>query len=115
MNDFEIPIRHFWIAIHPFHSVPRYHEVCRWAGLIVDDQLSRADQHIDMPGRPALLPGNPAAKLPVRAGPNALAIHKATHNRALDTKQRHGKRERQSLSLKQSEGLGWELGGKTTP
>src|ERR1700722_6330821 len=100
MNNFEILIRHFWIAIRPFHSVPRYCEVCRWAGFIVDDQLSRADQHIDMPGRPALLPGNPAAKLPVRAGPNALAIHRATHDRPFDSKQRHEKREGKSASLK---------------
>ena len=88
MNEFEILMRHFWIAIHPFHSAPRYHEVGRWAGLIVDDQLSRADQHVDVPGRPALFPGNPAAKLPVREGPEAATVHKTTHDRAFEGEKR---------------------------
>jgi hypothetical protein len=82
MNEFEILIRYIWIATHPFHSASRYHEVGRWAGFIVHDQISRSDRYVNV-SRRAGLPLNAAAKLPVRAVADAVTVHKATHERAI--------------------------------
>jgi hypothetical protein len=88
MNQFEILIRYFhWIAPHPFHSAPGYHEVGRWAGFIVHDQISRSDQHVNV-SRRAGAPLNAAAKLPIRTGPEAVTAHKATHERAFEGEKR---------------------------
>jgi hypothetical protein len=88
MNEFEILIRHFHgIATHPFHSAPGYHEVSRWAGFIVHDQISRSDRHVNV-SRRAGARFNVAAKLPVRTGPEAATVHKATHERAFEGEKR---------------------------
>jgi hypothetical protein len=88
MNEFEILIRHFHgIATHPFHSAPGYHEVGRCAGFIVHDQISRPDRHVNA-SRRAGAPLNVAEKLPVRAGAEAVTVHKATHERALEGQKR---------------------------
>ena len=88
MNEFEILIRHFHgIATHPFHSAPGYHEVSRWAGFIVHDQISRSDRHVNV-SRRAGARFNVAAKLPVRTGPKAATVHKATHERAFEGEKR---------------------------
>ena len=88
MNEFEILIRHFHgIATHPFHSAPGYHEVGRWAGFIVHDQISRPDSHVNV-SRRAGAPLNLAAKLPVRTRPEAATVHKATHERAFEGEKR---------------------------
>jgi hypothetical protein len=88
MNEFEILIRYFdGIATHPFHSAPRYHEVGRWAGFIVHDQISRSDPHVNV-SRRAGAPLDAAAKKPVRTGPEAVTIHKATHERAFEGEKR---------------------------
>jgi hypothetical protein len=88
MNEFEILIRYFHgIATHPFHSAPRYHEVGRRAGFIVRDQISRSDWHVNV-SRRAGTPLNAAAKLPVRTGPEAVTVHKATHERAFEGEKR---------------------------
>jgi hypothetical protein len=88
MNEFEILVRYFHgIATHPFHSAPGYHEVGRWAGFIVHDQISRSDRHVNV-SRRAGAPLNAAAKLPVRTGPEAVTVHKATHERAFEGEKR---------------------------
>jgi hypothetical protein len=88
MNEFEILIRYFHgIATHPFHSAPGYHEVRRWAGFIVHDQISRSDRHVNVPCR-AGAPLNAAPKLPVRTSPEAVTVHKATHERAFEGEKR---------------------------
>ena len=88
MNEFEILIRHFHgIATHPFHSAPGYHEVGRCAGFIVHDQISRSDRHVNV-SRRARAPLNVAVKLPVRTGPEAVTVHKATHERAFEGEER---------------------------
>jgi len=88
MNEFEIHIRYFHgIATHPFHSAPGYHEVSRWAGFIVHDQISRSDRHVNV-SRRAGAPLNVAAKLPVCTGPEAVTVHKATHERAFEGEER---------------------------
>ena len=79
MNEFEFLVRYFHgIATRPFHSAPGYDEVRRWAGFIVHDQISRSDRHANV-SRRAGAPLNAAAKLPVRTGPEAVTVHKATH------------------------------------
>ena len=89
MNEFEILIRHFdRIAAHPFHSAPGYHEVGRWAGFIVHDQIARSDRHVNVPRRTGARLDD-AAKLPVRAGPEAPTVHKATHERAFESEKRN--------------------------
>jgi hypothetical protein len=89
MNEFEILSRHLHgTNTHPFHSASGYHEVGRWAGFIVHDQLSRSDRHVNVSGR-AGAPLNVAAKLPVRTGPEAVTVHKATHERAFEGKKRN--------------------------
>jgi len=88
MNEFEILTCYFHgIATHPFHSAPGYHEIGRWAGFIVHDQISRPDRHVNV-SRRAAAPLNVAAKLPVRTGPEAVTVHKATHERAFEGKKR---------------------------
>jgi hypothetical protein len=88
MNEFEILIRHFdRIATHPFHSAPGYHEIDRWAGFIVHKQISRSDAHVNA-SRPAGARLDAAAKLPVRTGPEAASVHKATHERAFEGEKR---------------------------
>ena len=88
MNEFEILIRYFpGIATHPFHSASAYHEVRRWAGFIVHDQISRSDRHVNV-SRRAGAPLNAAAKLPVRTGPEAVTVHKATHEHAFEGEKR---------------------------
>jgi hypothetical protein len=88
MNEFEIFIRHFnGIATHPFHSAPGYHEVGRWAGFIVHDQISRSDAHVNVSARAGARLDD-AAKLPVRAGPETATVHKATHQRAFEREKR---------------------------
>jgi hypothetical protein len=88
MNEFEILIRHFHgIDTHPFHSAPGYHEVGRCAGFIVHDQISRPDRHVNV-SRQAGAPLNVAAKLPVRTGPEAVTVHKSTHERAFEDEKR---------------------------
>jgi hypothetical protein len=88
MNEFEILICHFLrIATRPFHSAPGYHEVGRWAGFIVHDQISLSDQHVNV-SRLAGAPLNGAAKLPVRTGPEAVTVYKATHERAFEGEER---------------------------
>ena len=88
MNEFEILIRHFLrIATHPFHSAPGYHEVGRWAGFIVHDQISRSDRHVNVSCQAGALL-NAAAKLPVRTGPEPAAVHKPTHDRAFEGEKR---------------------------
>jgi hypothetical protein len=88
MNEFEILIRHFHgIATRPFHSAPGYHEVGRWTGFIVHDQISRSDRHVNV-SRQAGAPLNFAAKLPVRTVPQAVTVHKATHERAFQCEKR---------------------------
>ena len=88
MNEFEILIRYFrGIATHPFHSAPRYHEVGRWTGFIVQDQVSRSDQHVNV-SRRAGASLNAAAKFPVRTSPEAVAVHKSTHERAFEGEKR---------------------------
>ena len=88
MNEFEIRVRYSQrIATHPFHSAPGYHEVGRWAGFIVHDQNSRSDRHVNV-SRRAGAPLNAAAKLPVRTGPEAVTVHKATHERAFEGEKR---------------------------
>ena len=88
MYAFEILIRHFHgIATHPFHSGPGYHEVGRWAGFIVHDQISRSDRHVNL-SRRTRVPLNAAAKLPVRTGPEAVTVHKATHERPFEGEKR---------------------------
>ena len=85
MNELEILIRHFrGIATHPFHSAPGYDEVGRWAGFIVHDQTSRSDRQVNV-SRPAGALLNVAAKLPVRTGPEASTVRKATHERAFES------------------------------
>jgi hypothetical protein len=88
MNESEILVRYFHgIATHPFHSAPGYHEVGRWAGFIVHNQISRSDRHVNVsPRAGATL--NAAAKLPVRTGPEAVPVHKATHERAFEGEKR---------------------------
>jgi hypothetical protein len=89
MNEFEIHIRHFdGIATHPFHSAPGYHKVGRWAGFIVHDQIARSDRHVNMPCRAGACLDD-AAKLPVRAGPEAATVYKATHERAFEGEKRN--------------------------
>jgi hypothetical protein len=88
MNEFEILIRYFHgIATHPFHSSSGYHEVGRWAGFIVHDQISPSDRHVNV-SRRAGTPLNAAAKLPVRTGPEAVTVHKATYERAFEGEKR---------------------------
>jgi hypothetical protein len=88
MNEFEILIRYLHgIATHPFHSAPGYHEVGRWAGFIVHDQISRSDRHVNV-SRRAGASLNAAAKLPVRTVPEAVTVHKATHERAFEREKR---------------------------
>jgi hypothetical protein len=88
MNEFEILVRYFHgIATYPFHSAPGYHEVGRWAGFIVHDQISRSDRHVNV-SRRARAPLNAAAKLPVRTGPQAVTVHKATYERAFEGEKR---------------------------
>jgi hypothetical protein len=88
MNEPEILIRYFHrIATRPFHSAPGYHEVGRWAGFIIHDQISGSDRHINV-SRRARAPRNPAAKLLVRTGPEAATVHKATHERAFESEKR---------------------------
>ena len=88
MNESEILVRYFHgIATHPFHSAPGYHEVGRWAGFIVHDQISRSDRHVNV-SRRAGATLNAAAKLPVRTGPEAVPVHKATHERAFEGEER---------------------------
>jgi hypothetical protein len=88
MNEFEILICHFrGIATHPIHSAPGYHEIRRWAGFIVHDQISRPDRHVNV-SRRAGAPLNVAAKLPARTGPEAVTVHKATHERAFEGEKR---------------------------
>jgi hypothetical protein len=88
MNEFEILIRYFHrIATHPFHSAPGYHEVARWAGFIIQDQISLSDRHVNVSCRTGT-PLNLAAKFPVRTGPEAVTVHKATHERAFEGEKR---------------------------
>jgi len=88
MNEFEILIRYFHgITTRPFHSAPGNHEVGRWARFIVHDQISRSDRHLNV-SRRAGAPLNSAAKLPVRTGPEAVTVHKATHQRAFEGEKR---------------------------
>jgi hypothetical protein len=88
MNEFEILIRHFFrIATHPFHSAPGYHEIGRWAGFIVHNQISRSDAYVNVSCR-AGARRNIAAKLPVRPGPEAATVDKAAHERAFEGKKR---------------------------
>ena len=88
MNEFEILVRHFQgFATHPFHSAPGYHEVRRWARFIVHDQISRSDWHVNLSDR-AGASLNAAAKFPVRTGPEAVTVHKATHERAFEGEKR---------------------------
>jgi hypothetical protein len=88
MNEFEILIRHLHgTATHPFHSAPGYYEVRRRAGFIVHDQISRSDRHVNA-SRRAWAPLNAAAKLPVRTGPEAVTVHKATHERPFEGEKR---------------------------
>jgi hypothetical protein len=88
MNEFEILVRHFpRIASHPFHSAPGYHEVGRWAGFIVHVQISRSDRYMNV-SRRAGSRLDVAVKLPVRSGPEAATVHKATHERAFKGKKR---------------------------
>jgi len=88
MYEFEILIRYFHgIATHPFHSAPGYHEVGRWAGFIVRDQISRSDRHVNVSRRAGAL-HKAAAKLPVRTGPEAVTVHKATHERTFEGEKR---------------------------
>jgi hypothetical protein len=88
MNEFEILIRYFHgIATHPFHSAPGYHEIGRWAGFIVHNQISCSNRHVNV----SRLTGarfNVAAKLPVRTGPEVATVHKATHERAFEGEKR---------------------------
>ena len=95
MNEFEILVRHFLrIATHPFHSAPGYHEVSRCVGFIVHDQISRSDQHVNV-SRRAGAPLNVAAKLPVHTGPEAVTVHKATHERAFEGEKRDDNEQRE--------------------
>ena len=88
MNEFEILIRYFHgIATHPFHSAPGNHEVDRWTGFIVQDQISRSDQHVNV-SRRARASLYAAAKFPVRTGPEAVTVHKATHECAFEGEER---------------------------
>jgi hypothetical protein len=88
MNEFEILVRYFHaIATRPFHSAPGYHEVRRWAGFIVHHQISRSDRHANVSRRAGALL-NAAVKLPVRTGPEAVTVHKATHERAFEGEKR---------------------------
>jgi hypothetical protein len=87
MNEFEILIRHFGIITHPFHSAPGDDEIGRWAGLIVDDQISRSDRYVNVSCR-AGARLNVAAELPVRTGTEAATVHKATHERAFEGEKR---------------------------
>jgi hypothetical protein len=88
MNEFEILICHFnGFATHPFHSAPGYHEVGRWAGVIVHNQISRSDLHVNLSRRAGALP-NVAAELPVYTGPTAATVHKTTHDRAFEGEKR---------------------------
>jgi hypothetical protein len=88
MNEFEILIRHFrGIATHPFHSAPGYHKVGRWAGFKAHNDLSRSDRHVNL-SRRAWAYLNVAAKLPVRTGPQAATVHKATHERTFEGEKR---------------------------
>jgi hypothetical protein len=88
MNEFEILVRHFLrIATHPFHSAPGYHEVGRWAGFIVHDQISRSDRQVNVSRRAGTLL-YVAAKLPVRTGSTAVTVHKATYERAFEGEKR---------------------------
>lgn len=89
MNEFQILVRYFLrIATYPFHSAPGYHEVGRWFGFIVHDQISRSDPHANV-SRPARTPLNVAAKLPVRTRPDAATVHKATHQCAFESEKRN--------------------------
>jgi hypothetical protein len=88
MNEFEILIRHFHgIATHPFHFAPGYHEVGRWAGFIVHDQISRSDLQVNVSRRAGTLL-YVAVKLPVRTGLEAATVHKATYERAFEGEKR---------------------------
>ena len=91
MNESEILIRYFHgIAIRPFHSAPSYHEFSRWAGFIVQDQISRSDRHVNVPRR-AGASLDAAAELPIHTCPEAITVHKATHDRAFEGEKRHDK------------------------
>ena len=94
MNEFEILIRYFWIATHPFHSASGYHEVGRWAGFIVHDQISRSDRHVNL-SRRTRVPLNAAPKLPVRAVADTVTVHKATHERAFESEKRDDNEQRE--------------------
>ena len=95
MNELEILIRYFHgIATLPFHSAPGYHEVGRWAGFIVHDQISRSDRHVNV-SRRAGTPLNTAAKFPVRTGPETVTVHKATHERAFESEKRDDNEQRE--------------------
>jgi hypothetical protein len=97
MNEFEILIRHFHaIATHPFHSAPGYHEVGRWVGFIVRDQISRSDRNVNV-SRRAGARLDVAAKLPIRTGAEAAAVHKATHESAFEGEKRDEQWERHDL------------------
>ena len=88
MNEFKIIIRYFfWVPTGPSHPAPGYHEVSHWAGFIVHDQIARSDWHVNVPRRTGARLDD-AAKLPVRAGPEAVTVHKATHQRAFQGEKR---------------------------
>ena len=89
MNEFEILIRHFLkVATYPFHSAPGYHEIGRWAGFIVNDQVSPSDRHMNV-SRQAGTRLDVAAKLPIRTRPEPATVHKATHERAFEGEKRN--------------------------
>jgi hypothetical protein len=76
MNEFEILIRHFLkVATHPSHSRPGYHEIGRWAGFMVHNQISRSERQVNMSRRAGALL-NVAAKLPDHPGPEAATVAK---------------------------------------
>ena len=88
MNEFEILMRHFLrIATHPFHSALVYHEIGRRAGLIVHNQISRSDAHVNV-SRRAGARLNVAVKLPVHTRPEAPTVDQATHDRAFEGEKR---------------------------
>jgi hypothetical protein len=86
--EFEILVCHFHgLATHPFHSTTGHHEVGGRAGFIVDDQISRSDRYVNVSRRagPSL---DAAAKSPIGPGPEAVAVHEATQERAFDSEKR---------------------------
>jgi hypothetical protein len=89
MNELEILIRYFDGHRHSPISFRAGTPRRRPLGSIqVQNQISRSDGYVNLSGR-AGAGLDVAAKLPVRAGPEAATVHKATYERAFEGEKRN--------------------------